>query len=96
MGKVRTSALVNGLLIGVALGAFGAGLLGRYFFYHLAEEHLAVWLPLYPDSTELLMHVESLKATGNEILLISIIAGIVLLALGIGNEVYQRAKRHDS
>ena len=97
MSKARNTALANGISIGCGLGVFGIGLLGRYFFHHLAEEHLEEYLGVYPaQDTELLMHVASLKETGYQMLLICVIGGIVLLALGIGNEAYERAKRQNT
>lgn len=96
MGHVRRDALVNGLCIGVALGFFLLGWVVRYISYSLAEEYTEEWLPVYPNDTGLLMHIEYLKTAGNQILLIVIIIGIVLLAVGIAMEVYQRAKEQSS
>ena len=96
MRKARNSALANGACIGVALGLFLLGWVNHYIAYELAQEYVEKWLPVYPDDTELLMHIEYLKATGNEILLVCIILGIVLLGTGIGLEAYQRAKKENS
>ena len=95
MSKARNSALVNGLSIGVALGMFGLGWFNRWVAHEIAREYVEEYIPIYPDDPSLLMHIEYLKATGDKLLLICIIIGIVLLALGIGMEAYQRAKEAD-
>jgi hypothetical protein len=95
MKKARNYALVNGVCIGLALGLFLLGWVNHYIAYELAQEYVEKWLPLYPGDEGLLAHIEYLKATGNEIMLICIILGIVILGVGIGLEAYQRAKKED-
>lgn len=80
---MRDSALGNGFFIGVGASSFGTGCLARYFYAHMASMVSGI-APL--------TDVEALKAAGDKALLLCIIVGIICLAIGIGNEVYQRAK----
>jgi len=80
---MRNSALGNGFLIGVGVSSFITGCLTRYFFTHVAS----IISGIAP-----LTDVEIIKAAGDKALLGCIIVGIIGLAIGIGNEVYQRAK----
>jgi hypothetical protein len=92
VGNIRNSALENGVLIGSGLASFGAGWVAHYFYGYMAKL-VSIITGLAPGDTELLMGIEHLKASGEKALLICIIIGVVLLALGIGREAYQRAKR---
>ena len=82
MKKFRDSALLNGMLIGIGLGFFAGGWVGRHFYYLLAD----VARITSPGDVELM------KASGDKALLLCIIIGVILLAMGIGREIYQRAK----
>lgn len=95
MGKVRDSALFNGFLIGLACGSFCVGWVGHHLYNHLAKM-VSIVSQIASGDTELLRDIELLKASGDKTLLVCIIIGIVLLAVGIGREVYQRAKRQNS
>ena len=89
MGNVRSSALENGVLIGGALGSFGAGWISWYFYNQMFKV-FSIVRQLAPEDIELLMSIERLKASGDKALLVWIIIGIALLAIGIGREAYQR------
>lgn len=78
----RSSALFHGILVGTAFGSFGVGWACHHFYYFLAD----VARIAFPEDIQLM------KASGDKALLLSIIVGAVLLAIGIGGEIYQRAK----
>jgi len=88
---MRNSALGNGFFIGVGVSSFGAGYLAHYFYGTLAHV-TSIISEIAPEGSELLTSVEVLKAAGDKALLGCVIVGIICLAIGIGNEAYQRAK----
>jgi hypothetical protein len=94
VGNIRNSALENGFLIGSGLASFGAGWVAHYFYGYMTKL-VSIITELAPGDTELLIDIERLKASGDKALLTCIIVGVVLLAIGIGREAYQRAKRQN-
>jgi len=76
--KLRTEGVINGVAIGLGIGFLGMAGITHFFGKEILDIADLANLPPPPTTTGLVF--------------VLTIAGVVLLALGIGVEAYQRAK----